>query len=76
MLMDPQLIKYSYLRLLTFSIPVSLIYDLVWLFSKSDEYWSDESENGMTQVILVLIFIVFFYKIFLFGFMWKASLNF
>jgi hypothetical protein len=35
------------LRLLTFSLPVSEIYDCFWLWERASEFWDDEDENGM-----------------------------
>jgi len=58
------------------ALPLSELYDLIWLLKKSDEFWGDKDEGGMDQVILVLVFMMFFYKILLFLIMWKASLNF
>jgi len=75
-LLDPQHIKTSYLRLLVLAIPVSQIYDLLWLFHKSTEYWDNKTEGGMDQLILLMVILMFFYKIILGLFMWKASLNF
>jgi len=46
-LLDPQHIKTSYLRLLVLAIPVSMIYDLVWLYQKATEFWINKSEGGM-----------------------------
>ena len=68
--------KQSYLRLLTFILPISEIYDILWLVKKSGEYWNDTSEGGMSQVVLMTVFMLVFYKIMLFFVMWKASLNF
>ena len=45
--LDPQNMKQSYLRLLTAAIPLSQIYDLLWLYHKSTEYWIDKTEGGM-----------------------------
>lgn len=47
LLLDPQQIKQSYLRLLTFSLPISSIYDGIWIYEKSTEYWDDPGEGGM-----------------------------
>ena len=76
LMLDPQNIKNSYLRMIVLSLAVSEVYDLLWLFNKTDEYWDDLSENGLSQVILVLTIIMFFYKIMLFAVVWKSSLNF
>jgi len=43
---------------------------------KSDEYWQDKEEGGMSQVILMTVYFMLFYKLILFLVMWKASLNF
>lgn len=75
-MLDPQQLKASYLRLLIFSLPVTQINDLVWIYWKSSEYWNNRTEGGLTQVILVLIWMMFVFKFFLFVIMWKASLNF
>jgi len=75
-MLDPQQLKASYLRLLIFSLPVTEIYDLMWIYHKSGEYWNNKTEGGLAQVILVLIWMMFVFKIFLFIIMWKASLNF
>lgn len=48
LMVDPQQIRQSYLRLLMVMLGVSQLYDLVWLYSKSDEYWEDKQENGMS----------------------------
>ena len=74
--LDPQSIKQSYLRALTFTMPVSLIYDLIWLCWKSEEFWEDQDEAGMDQVILGLIYALVFFKVILFFVLWKSSLNF
>lgn len=75
-LLDPQHIKTSYLRLLVLAIPISQLYDLLWLFHKSSEYWNNKTEGGMMQLILLTVYFMFFYKFILALFMWKASLNF
>ena len=75
-MLDPQQLKASYLRILVFGLPLTEIYDLFWIWHKSSEYWNNKTEGGMTQVILVLVWLMFVYKIFLFIIMWKASLNF
>ena len=74
--LDPQSIKQSYLRALTFMMPVSLIYDLIWLWWKSEEFWEDQDEAGMDQVILGLVYALVFFKVILFFVLWKSSLNF
>ena len=76
MLLDPQHIKASYLRLLVLAIPVTELYDIIWLFHKFTEYYDNKTEGGMTQLILFAVIIMFFYKIILGVFLWKASLNF
>jgi hypothetical protein len=45
--LDPQQMKQSYLRLLTYSLPLSQVYDMVWIINKSTEYWIDKTEGGM-----------------------------
>lgn len=57
-------------------MPLTEIYDLVWIIEKSEEYWEDSSENGMAQVILVAVYMMFVFKIILFFVLWKASINF
>lgn len=47
LLLDPQQIKLSYLRILTFSLPITLLYDFVWMYEKSQEYWDDPGEGGL-----------------------------
>ena len=47
LLLDPQQIKQSYLRLLVATIPLSELYDALWLYERSDEYYENQSENGM-----------------------------
>lgn len=74
--LDPQQIKQSYLRLLVYVMPLSELYDCFWLYEKSDEYYEDQSENGMEQVILLAVVFLIFYKIILMVVLWKASLNF
>jgi hypothetical protein len=63
------------LRFLVASLPVSIVYDVLWAVCKSSEYWEDKMENGMSQVILVLIVFLIFYKMVLMVVMWKASIN-
>ena len=75
-LLDPQMLKASYLRLLVAVIPVTQLYDLMWLLHKSGEYWDNKTEGGMTQLILVVAYMMVVFKIILFFIMWKASLNF
>jgi hypothetical protein len=29
-------------------MPLSELYDALWLYEKSDEYYEDQGENGMT----------------------------
>ena len=67
--------KNSYLRMLVWIIPVSYIYDIFWMYQKTTEYWIDKTEGGLAQVILMMVYFVFFFKIFLWVIMWKASLN-
>ena len=57
-------------------MPVSLIYDLLWLIYKSSEYWDDISEGGFAQELLIFIYMMFAYKIILSMLLWKASINF
>ena len=76
MLMDPQQVKQSYLRSLTFALLVSEIFDGLWLWLRFEEWYEDKDENGMKQVILVLVIAMLFYKIIVFFVLWKASLNF
>ena len=75
-MLDPQNIKQSYLRLLTLILPVSMIYDIVWLVQKTKEYWIEENEGGLAQVVLLAVYFILFYKILLITVMWKASINF
>lgn len=75
-MLDPQSIKQSYLRLLTFAMPVSMVYDLVWIVQKTREYWIEQEEGGLAQVILGFVYFILFYKILLIIVMWKASINF
>lgn len=75
-MLDPQNIKQSYLRLLTLILPVSMIYDIVWLVQKTKEYWIEENEGGLAQVVLMAVYFILFYKILLITVMWKASINF
>ena len=76
LLHDPQSVKQSYLRLLTLALPVSMIYDIIWLVQKTTEYWIDESEGGLAQVILGFVYFILLFKIVLTIVMWKASINF
>lgn len=76
MMLDPQQIKQSYLRLLVWAIMPSFIYDWFWIFHKHTEYWNDRSEGGMAQMILILVYFLMFYKFLMFLILWKASLNF
>lgn len=76
LLLDPQSIKQSYLRLLTFIMPISMIYDIIWLVQKTSEYLGDAGEGGLAQVILGFVYFTLFYKILLIVVMWKASINF
>ena len=57
-------------------MPLSSFYDIFWIMEKSDEYWQDKEEGGMSQVILMTVYFMLFYKLILFLVMWKASLNF
>mmetsp|Transcript_20856 Transcript_20856/g.32190 ORF Transcript_20856/g.32190 Transcript_20856/m.32190 type:complete len:98 (+) Transcript_20856:1561-1854(+) len=47
LLLDPQQVKQSYLRMLVFVMPFTWAYDLLWVFKKSGEYWEDKGEGGM-----------------------------
>ena len=76
LLLDPQTIKFSYLRLLIFALPLSMIYDVVWLVQKTREYWIETEEGGIAQVILGFVYFLIFYKILLIIVMWRASINF
>ena len=53
-----------------------MIYDIVWLVQKTREYWIEENEGGLAQVILLAVYFILFYKILLITVMWKASINF
>lgn len=53
--LDPQQIKQSYLRLLVMVMPLSEFYDGIWLYEKTSEYYEDQGENGMAQVILMAV---------------------
>jgi len=75
MFLDPQQMKQSYLRMLVYILPVSEIYDGIWLYQKTSEYWNWQGEGGMSQLILLLVYMMLIYKVFLFIIMWKASLN-
>jgi len=75
-MLDPQQIKQSYLRMIVYVLPASWVYDLVWVLYKSKEYWNDREEGGMTQLLLIMVYLMLFYKIALFVIMWKASMNF
>ena len=57
-------------------MPLSAIYDIFWIVEKSDEYWEDFGEGGMSQVILMAVYFMLVYKFILFLVMWKSSLNF
>jgi len=76
LLLDPQSIKQSYLRLLTLALPFSMPYDIIWLIQKTTEYWNDDTEGGLAQVILMMVYFVLFYKFLLVIVMWKSSINF
>lgn len=76
LLLDPQSIKQSYLRLLTLALPLSMPYDIIWLVQKTTEYWIDETEGGLAQVILMMVYLMLFYKFLLIIVMWKSSINF
>ena len=52
------------------------IFDIIWIIWKNDEYWEDKTEGGMSQVIIMFIYVLLLYKIVLLFVMWKASLNF
>lgn len=41
MFLDPQQIKQSYLRLMVAVFPLCQIYDIVWLWTKHNEYYND-----------------------------------
>ena len=62
--------------MLTLILPVSMIYDIVWLVQKTKEYWIEENEGGLAQVVLLAVYFILFYKILLITVMWKASINF
>lgn len=47
MMLDPQQIKLSYLRLMVWVLPPTLIYDIFWIWHKHTEYWEDKIEGGM-----------------------------
>jgi len=57
-------------------MPITLLYDFVWLWEKTGEYWDNTSEAGFAQEILLFIYIITFYKIILSMLLWKASVNF
>ena len=57
-------------------MPISMIYDIVWLVQKTSEYLGDAGEGGLAQVILGFVYFTLFYKILLIIVMWKASINF
>ena len=59
-----------------FSLPVSEVYDVIWLWQKAVEFWEDEDENGMNQLILICVVFMLLFKVIVFAVMWKASLNF
>jgi hypothetical protein len=75
LLLDPQSIKFSYLRLLTIALPVSMLYDIVWLIQKTREYWIDNEEGGLPKVVLGAVYFLIFYKILLIIVMWRSSIN-
>lgn len=54
-MIDPQRIKQSYLRLIVALMPLTYAYDLFWVFHKHSEYANDKSDGGMAQVILALV---------------------
>ena len=56
-------------------LPLTELYDLFWMYEKTVEYWDDKGDGGVAQLILLLVYLMFFYKIILFLVMWKASLN-
>lgn len=56
--------------------PLTYIYDIFWIIHKHKEYADDRTEGGMAQVILLLVWVLLFFKLVLFVVMWKASLNF
>ena len=75
-MLDPQRIKQSYLRLIVAVMPLTYVYDLFWIFHKHAEYANDRTEGGMAQVILLLVWFQLIFKFILMIVMWKASLNF
>jgi len=62
--------------MLMLALFVSQLYDIFWVVEKTSEYMSDDTDNGMAQLILLLVYMMIFYKLILFCLMWKASLNF
>lgn len=48
LMLDPQQIKQSYLRIVTYSLPITWFYDLLWIIYKSKEYWEDREDRGMS----------------------------
>ena len=48
MLLDPQQIKQSYLRMLVWAFIPSQFYDIAWLYHKHSEFYNDKLEGGLT----------------------------
>lgn len=74
--LDPQRMKYSYLRLMVAVFPLTYIYDIFWLVTKHSEFSVDKNEGYMCQTVLLLVWFLVFFKMALWLVMWKASLNF
>ena len=74
--LDPQQMKKSYLRSILVFLILTEVFDILWVVYKNDEYWGDQTENGMSQVIIMFIYVLLIYKLFLVFVLWKASLNF
>ena len=68
--------RQSYLRIITFILPLSFPYDIFWLYLKTTEYINDKSDGGLPQLILFLVYMMSLYKLVLFAVLWKASMNF
>lgn len=45
--LDPQQMKQSYLRMLVYIMPLSWLYDGLWLYEKTSEYWGDTEDQGV-----------------------------
>lgn len=61
---------------MTAFLPLAELYDIAWIHQKHTEYANDKNEGGMMQLVLILVWFLFFFKILLFLIMWKATLNF